>query len=95
MTSRLKLLIDITKFCRQKKIDLQTYMRLRIERLPFKLGEGKGKVPFLIDRELAETVSSSIQQLVALIKKRKEREMVSPLHSYLPSTVQKRPKDIM
>ncbi|MBN1255829.1 MAG: hypothetical protein JXA50_11195 [Deltaproteobacteria bacterium] len=95
MTSRLKLLIDITKFCRQKKIDPQTYMRLRIERLPFKLGEGKGKIPFIIDRELAETISSSVQQLVALIKKRKEREMVSPLHSYLPSNAQKRPKDIM
>jgi len=95
MTSRLKLLIEISDFCRQKKIDPQTYLRLRIERLPFKLGEGKGKVPFLIDRELAEIISSSVQQLVDLIKKRNERELRSPLQIYMPLTAPKRPKDVM
>lgn len=95
MTSRLKLLIEISDYCRQKKIDPQTYLRLRIERLPFKLGEGKGKVPFLIDRELAEIISSSVQQLVDLIKKRNERELRSPLQIYMPLTAPKRPKDVM
>ena len=95
MTSRLKLLIEISDFCRQKKIDPHTYLRLRIERLPFKLGEGSEKVPFLIDRELAETISSSVQQLVDLIKKRNERETRSPLHTYMPLTLHNRPKDVM
>ncbi len=95
MTSRLKLLAEITNFCRQKKINPQTYLRLRIEKLPFKLGEGKGKVPFLLDREVAETISSSVQQLVGLIKKRNEREIRSPLQPYISLTAPKRPKDVM
>jgi hypothetical protein len=95
MASRLKLISDITQICRQKKIDPQTYLRLRIERLPFKLGEGKGKVPFLIDREVAEGISTSVQHLVGLIKKRNERETRSPLQTYMTLTPPKRPKDVM
>src|SRR4030042_2184786 len=95
MTSLLKLLADITHFCRQKKIEPQTYLRLRIERLPCKLGEGKGKVPFLFDREVAETISASVQHLVGLIKKRNERETRSPLQTYMTLTPPNRPNDVM
>ncbi len=95
MTSRLKLLIEISQFCRQKKIDPKTYLRLRIERLPFKLGEGKGKVPFLVQREVADTISSAVQHLVDLIKKRNERETRSPLHPHRSLTTPKRAHDVM
>ncbi len=95
MTSRLKILNEISGFCRQKKINPQTYLRLRIERLPFKLGEGKGKIPFLVDRDVATIVSSSVQQLVGLIKKRNERETRSPLHSSLSLSAHRRPRDVM
>lgn len=95
MTSRLKLLTEISHFCQQKKIDPQTYLRLKIERLPFKLGEGREKVPFLIDREVAETTSSSVQYLVGLLKKRNERETRTPLHAFMPLSASKRPKDVM
>jgi hypothetical protein len=95
MTSRLKLLIEILQFCRQKKIDPKTYLRLRIERLPFKLGEGKGKVPFLVQREVAQTISSAIQHLVTLIKKRNERETRSPLHPHRSLAASKRSQDVM
>jgi len=95
ITSRLKLLTEISHFCQQKKIDPQIYLRLRTERLPFKLGEGREKVPFLVDREVAETVSSSVQQLVDLLKKRNERESRTPLHAFMPLSAPKRPKDVM
>jgi hypothetical protein len=95
MTSRLKLLAEITQACQHKKINPQTYLRLRIERLPFKLGEGKRKAPYLLDREVTETISSSVQQLVGLIKQRNERETRSPLQTYMTLTAPKRPKDIM
>jgi hypothetical protein len=95
MPSRLKLLIEISQFCRQKKIDPKTYLRLRIERLPFKLGEGKGKVPFLVHREVAETISSAVLHLVDLIKKRNEKETRSPLHSHRSFTAPKRQHDVM
>lgn len=95
MTSRLKLIIEISQFCRQKKIDPKTYLRLRVERLPFKLGEGKGKAPFLVHREVAETISSAVLHLVNLIKKRTERETRSPLHPHRSFAVPKRQQDVM
>jgi len=95
ITSRLKLLTEISHFCQHQKIDPQIYLRLRIERLPFKLGEGREKVPFLVDREVAETISSSVQHLVDLLKKRNERETRTPLHAFLPLSAPKRPKDVM
>ena len=95
MTSRLKLLAEIIHVCRLKKIDPQTFLHLRIEKLPFKLGEGKGKIPFLIERDLAENITSSLQHIVGLIKKRNEREMRYSLQSYMPLTAQRQPKDIM
>ena len=95
ITSRLKIITEITQFCQQKKIDPQIYLRLRTERLPFKLGEGREKVPFLVDREVADTISASVQQLVDLLKKRNEREARTPLHAFMPASVPKRPKDVM
>lgn len=96
MTSRLKFLIEISQFCRQKKIDPKTFLRLRIERLPFKLGEGKGKVPFLVQREVTETISSAVLHLVDLIKKRNEKETRSPLlHSHRSFASPKRKPDVM
>jgi hypothetical protein len=95
ITSRLKLLTEISHFCQQKKIDPQVYLRLKIERLPFKLGEGREKVPFLVDREVAETISTSVQQLVDLLRKRNEREARTPLHAFMPLAAPKRPKDVM
>ena len=95
MTSRLKLLAEIIHVCRLKKIDPQTFLHLKIEKLPFTLGEGKGKIPFLVERDLAENITSSLQQIVGLIKKRNEREMRYPLQSHMPLTVQRQPKDVM
>lgn len=82
MTSRFKLLTEISHVCRQEGTDLHKYLRLRIESLPFKLGEGKGKVPYFFDGEVAEIISSSVQRLVGLIKKRHEREPKLPLYAY-------------
>jgi hypothetical protein len=95
IASRLKLITEITYFCKQNKIDPEAYLRLRTERLPFKLGEGRQKVPFLVDHEVAETISSSVQQLVDLLKKRNERETRTPLYTFTPLSAPKRPKDIM
>jgi hypothetical protein len=95
MASRLKLLTEISDFCRQKKIDPQTYLRLRIERLPFKLGEGRGKVPFLFDREVTEPLSSSVHHLVDLIKKRNERGARLPHYTPLTLSPSKRQHDVM
>jgi hypothetical protein len=95
MTSRLKLLAEITQACRQKKINPQTFLHLRIERLPFTLGEGKGKIPFLIDREVANNIASSVRHLVVLIKKRNEREMRSSLQTSMPLAIHRLPRDLM
>jgi hypothetical protein len=95
ITSRLRIITEITQLCQQKKIDPQIYLRLRTERLPFKLGEGREKVPFLVDREVADTISASVQQLVDLLKKRNEREARTPLHAFMPASAPKRPKDVM
>lgn len=95
MASRLNIINEISQFCRQEQIDPQTYLRLKIEQLPFKLGEGRGKIPFLFDQKITKIISSSVHHLVDLIKKRNEREMRSPFHTYTPLSVSKRSKDVM
>jgi hypothetical protein len=94
-TPRLKILTEIIQFCKQNKTDPQAYLRLRTDRLPFKLGEGREKVPFLVDREVADIINASVQQLVDLLKKRNEREARTPLHAFMPASVPRRPKDVM
>ncbi|MBW2038203.1 MAG: hypothetical protein JRI46_01180 [Deltaproteobacteria bacterium] len=95
ITSRLELLAGISHYCQQKRIDPPKYLRLKIERLPFNIGEGKRKVPYLFDGEVAETISSSLQKLVGLIKKRHERESRSPFHTYLSLSTPKTEKDVL
>lgn len=91
-TSRLRLTSEIIHYCRQNRISPTSYLQLMMEQLPFKIGDGRAKVPYVFDRELAETISSSIQQLVDLIKQREAR---IPIHAFMPSSVSRRPKDIM
>jgi len=79
---RLNFLAEISSFCLQNKITPQEYLHLKIEKLPFKLGSGKGKVPYLFDGEVAETISSSLKKLIGLIKKRHEREATTSLRIY-------------
>lgn len=95
ITSRLKLLADVSHYCRQKRIDPPKYLRLRTEKLPFKLGEGKGRVPYLFDGEVVETLSSSLQQLVDLIKKRYEKESRLPFRTYLPLFASKIEREVL
>ncbi len=94
-SSRLKLLTEISHYCRQKGIDPQKYLHLRIERLPFKLGEGKGKVPYLFDGEVAQAISSSLQKLVDLIKKRHERETGTPFRTYLSLSTSRIEREVL
>ncbi len=95
MTPRLRFLQEIYQSCRQKKVDPRSYMQLRVQRLPFKLGEGKRKVPFLIAPEVETIIGTSMQYLVDLIKRRNERESRSPLQTYMPLATPRRPKDLM
>ncbi len=83
IASRTKFVAQISNFCHEKRIDPQKYLRLRTERLPFKLGEGKGKIPYFFDGKVVGTISSSLQKLVGLIKKRHERESKTPFSTYL------------
>ena len=95
MTNRLKFLADRSLSCRHGESDLLAHLSPIMEKSPFGLGRGPGKITYFFHNEVDHVVSTSLRSLVALLRKRYEAKPTPPYLTSVPLDTTKADRDVL